>query len=105
MLPFRELEVFDSFMLNGQECDKVGLEKYLIYDDQGEPESLESADPNLMVELIGGDDEKEEEDDLHDYFFSTLLSMIEAMEQAGETMTIKQLKKLAIASLQMERDE
>ena len=102
MLPFRELEVFDAFMLDGQECDKVGTEKYLTYDELGEPESLETADPNLMVELV--EDEDEEEDDLHDYFFSTLVSLIDAMERSGEKMTIKQLKKLAITSLKMGED-
>lgn len=102
MLPFRELEVFDAFMLDGQECDKVGTDKYLAYDEQGEPESLEVADPNLMVDLI--DEQKQEEDDLHDYFFSTLLSLIDAMERSGEKMTIKRLKKLAITSLQMGED-
>jgi hypothetical protein len=102
MLPFRELEVFDAFMIDGQECDKVGTEKYLTYDELGEPESLETADPNLMVELV--DDKEEEEDDLHDYFFSTLVSLIDAMERSGEKMTIKQLKKLAITSLKMGED-
>lgn len=96
--------MFDAFTLDGAECEKVGSNKYLTYDELNEPKSLEAADPNLMVELIGGDDEKEEEDDLHDYFFSTLLSLVEAMEQAGETMTMKQLKELAITSLQMGED-
>lgn len=102
MLPFRELEAFDAFTLNGQECDKVGSNKYLTYDELGEPKSLEVADPNLMVELV--DEDQEEEDDLHYFFFSTLLSMIEAMEQAGETMTMKELKRLAITSLQLGED-
>jgi len=98
MIPFRELEVFDAFMLDGRECDKVGSAKYLAYDELGEPESLETADPNMMVDLA---EEEESNDDLHDYFFSTLLSMIEALERAGEKMTMKQLKRLAITSLEM----
>lgn len=101
MLPFRELEAFDAFMLDGQECDKVGTEKYLTYDERGEPESLKVADPNMMVELVG---EEENNDELHHYFFSTLISLIDAMEQAGEKMTMKQLKELAITSLQMGED-
>lgn len=101
MFPFRELEVFDCFMLNGQLSVKVGSHKYLIYEKRGEPKSLEVANPNLMVEFI--EEKEEEEDDMY-YFFSTLLSMIEAMEQAGATMTMKQLKKLAITSLQLGQD-
>ena len=91
-------------MLDGKECDKVGIDKYLTYNEMGDAQSLETADPNLMVELVDEDKEEEEEDDLHYFFFSTLLSMIEAMEQAGETMTMKQLKKLAITSLQLGQD-
>lgn len=104
MIPFRELEIFDSFMLDGRECEKIGHSKYLTYDALGEPRSLDSAEPNMMVELIEEKEEEENNDDLHDYFFSTLISMIEAMERAGETMTIKELKKLAITSLAMGRD-
>jgi len=98
MLPFRELDRYDAFMLDGYECDKIGNDKYLIYDAHMEPRSLETAEPNMMVELI---EEKvvEEEESLHDYFFSTLIGMIEAMERAGEKITMKQLKKLAITSL------
>lgn len=103
MLPFRELEVFDAFTLHGQECDKVGTDKYLTYDEIGEPHSLEDADPNLMVELVE-EEEEENNDDLHDYFFSTLLSLIDTIEQAGETITMKELKELAITSLQMDED-
>lgn len=106
MIPFRELEIFDSFMLDGRECEKIGHSKYLTYDALGEPRSLDSAEPNMMVEMIEEKmiEEEENNDDLHDYFFSTLISMIEAMERAGETMTIKELKKLAITSLAMGRD-
>ena len=107
MIPFRELEIFDSFMLDGRECEKIGQSKYLTYDARMEPRSLDSAEPNMMVELIEEkviEEEENDDDDLHDYFFSTLISMIEAMERAGETMTIKELKKLAITSLAIGRD-
>jgi hypothetical protein len=103
MLPFRELEVFDTFTLDGKECDKVGIDKYLTYDELHEPQSLEAADPNMMVELVE-DEESDDDDDLHDYFFTTLISMIEAIEQSGEKVTLKGLKKLALKSLRMFRD-
>lgn len=99
MMPFRELEVFDLFMLDDRKCEKVGLYKYLTYDELYEAESLKVADPNMMVELV--EEEEEDDDDLHDYFFSTLISMIDAIEQSGEKVTMKDLKKLAMTSLRM----
>jgi hypothetical protein len=140
MIPFRELEVFNAFVFDGRECEKMSERKYLIYDEHGDPESLEVADPNMMVEFaeegwINNDNlqentmdieeseirelvnesklettnltEEEEEDDdesLQNYFFSTLLRMIEAIERSGDKVTLKDLKKLAIASLKMGGD-
>jgi NADH:ubiquinone oxidoreductase subunit B-like Fe-S oxidoreductase len=52
MFPFRELEVYDLFLMNGVECEKVGNTKYLVYDEMLEPEELLEADPNMMVELL-----------------------------------------------------
>jgi len=101
MIPFRELEVFDAFTLDDKECEKVGLNKYLTYDELHEPESLETADPNMMVELIEEVEDEEEDDGLYDYFFSTLISMIEAIERSGDKVTLEDLKKLAITSLRM----
>lgn len=101
MFPFRELEICDVFSLNGRECEKVGEKKYLVMDSSDEPETLETADPNLMVRLI---EEKEYEDDdyLHWYFFSTLLSMLDAMESSGQrTIKIRELKELAQFSLDL----
>lgn len=92
MFPFRELEVFDSFMLHGMECDKVGTNKYLVYDELGEPESLEVADPDMMVEFM---EEEEEEEGFDDLFFSSLLNFLDGMEEVGEKMTIKNLRKFA----------
>jgi hypothetical protein len=91
MFPFRELEIQDAFMLNGKECDKVGSNKYLTYDEFYQPESLKVADPNLMVELI---EEVEEEYD-ENLFFHSLLNLLDGMEQAGEKMTIKNLRQFA----------
>ena len=100
MIPFRELEVFDAFILYGRECDKVGLDKYLTYDELGEPESLEAAEPNMMVELI---EEKEEEYDEY-RFFSSLLDLLDGLERSGEKVTIKSLKKFAKNFLSTPRD-
>lgn len=94
MFPFRELEIQDAFMLDGKECDKVGSNKYLTYDEFYQPESLEVADPNLMVELIEEVEEEEEEYD-ENLFFHSLLSLLDGMEQAGEKMTIKNLRRFA----------
>lgn len=52
MFPFRELEVYDMFLLDGEECEKVGEKKYLVYNEMFEPEQLRTADPNTMVELL-----------------------------------------------------
>jgi len=121
MLPFRELEIYDSFMLDGEECDKVSKNKYLVIDELGEVERLEVADPNMMVELL--DEEADEEameelesrvDDLgiHDeeflgrYFFSTLLGLVNAVEEAGEEyMETKHLRALADFYLSEESSE
>lgn len=119
MMPFRELEVHDSFLLDGMECDKVAKDKYLVLDELGDAESLHVADPNMMVELLEDEDgdaeslhvaepnmtELEDEEDVealeelesrmdnlgvHDeeflchYFFSTLLGLVQAAEEAGE---------------------
>lgn len=115
MMPFRELEVHDSFLLDGMECDKVAKDKYLVLDEIGDAESLHVAEPNMMVELLEDEDEDgdadpnmtaelldEDEEALatlesrvdnlgvHDeeflchYFFSTLLGLVEAAEEAGE---------------------
>lgn len=106
MLPFRELEVFDSFMLDGQECDKVGTNKYLTYDELDEPESLETADPNLMVDLV--DDEEEDEAEAikkENDFFRMLLNFFDAMEQSGEEMTIERIRQFAEDFLAMPEDD
>lgn len=52
MFPFRELEVYDLFLLDGRECEKVGERKYLVYDEMFEPAQLLTAEPNMMVELL-----------------------------------------------------
>ena len=69
----------------------VGLDKYLTYDELGEPESLEAAEPNMMVELI---DEKKEERDKY-RFFNSLLDLLDGLERSGEKVTIKSLKQFA----------
>lgn len=113
MLPFRELEIYNSFLLDGKECDKVAKDKYLVLDEIGDAESLHVAEPNMMVELLEDEDGDEgpnmtaellDEDEealatlesrvdnlgVHDeeflchYFFSTLLGLVEAAEEAGE---------------------
>jgi hypothetical protein len=99
MLPFRELEVFDTFTLDGKECDKVGIDKYLTYDELHEPQSLEAADPNMMVELVEDEERREE-----DRFFHELLDLLDGMERAGEKMTIKNLRKFAEDFLGMPED-
>ena len=101
MIPFRELEVFDAFILYGRECDKVGLDKYLTYDELYEAKSLEVADPNMMVELI--DEKKEEYDKCH--FFSSLLDLLDGLERSGEKVTIKSLKQFAEDFLAMPEDD
>ena len=101
MLPFRELEVFDAFILYGRECDKVGLDKYLTYDELYEAKSLEVADPNMMVELI---DEKKEERDKY-RFFNSLLDLLDGLERSGEKVTIKSLKQFAEDFLAMPEDD
>jgi hypothetical protein len=103
MLPFRELEILDTFILDGQECDKVGSDKYLTYDESYEPESLEVADPNLMVELVE-EDEEEEEIEYENKFFHSLLNLLDGMEQVGEEMTIKNLRQFAKDFLSMPKD-
>lgn len=111
MMPFRELEVLDAFTLNGQECDKVGTDKYLIYDEQGEPESLQVADPNLMVELV--DDEEMEYKEAvksENEFFDSLLNLIDGLQKqykryGGEKLTIKNLRQFAKDRLAMPEDD
>ena len=100
MIPFRELEVFDAFILYGRECDKVRLDKYLTSDELYEAKSLEVADPNMMVELI---DEKKEERDKY-RFFNSLLDLLDGLERSGEKVTIKSLKKFAKNFLSTPRD-
>lgn len=105
MFPFRELEIYDAFLFDGRECEKVGERKYLVMDSSHEPETLETADPNLMVRLIE-DKVKYEDDYLHWYFFSTLLSMLDAMESSGQrTLKISELKELAQFSLDLGNQE
>jgi hypothetical protein len=104
MFPFRELELFDIFMLGDKECEKVAIDKYLVYNKLYEAKSLEVADPNMMVRLLEEEEDDYDDEYLHDYFFSTLISMIEAIEQSGENVTLKDLKKLAMKSLEMHKD-
>lgn len=125
MIPFRELEIYNSFLLDGKECDKVAKDKYLVLDEIGDAESLHVAEPNMMVELLEDEDsdadpnmtvELLDEDEealttlesrvdnlgVHDeeflchYFFSTLLGLVEAAEEAGEEYM--QTKHLRIIS-------
>jgi hypothetical protein len=88
-------------MLEGVECDKVGSDKYLTYDELCEAQTLEVADPNLMVELIEDEEENEEDEDR---FFSSLLNLLDGMEQVGEKMTIKNLRQFAEDFLNMPKD-
>lgn len=109
MFPFRELEISDAFMLDGRECDKVGSNKYLVYDELFEPVSLEVADPNMMVELVDEEDlEYEEAVENQDNFFCTLLDLIYGLEKqfekAGEKLTIESLRQFAKDFLRMPRD-
>lgn len=105
MLPFRELEIFDFFMLDGIECEKVGSDKYLTYDELYEAQTLKVADPNLMVELV---DDEEEVVENEENFFHTLLNLLDGMEQqyemAGEKLTIKSLRQFAKDFLSMPKD-
>lgn len=104
MLPFRELEVFDAFMLDGQECDKVGTDKYLTYDEMGEPKSLEVSDPNMMVELA--EEEETEAVERENDFFRYLLGLLDGLEKhGGEKLTIKSLKQFAEDRLAMTEDD
>lgn len=100
MLPFRELEVYDTFLFKGKECDKVGKSKYLVIDEYGEPESLEIADMNMMVDLV--QDAYEDEIDKENQFFCSLLNLLDGMEEVGEKMTIENLRKFAKDFLKME---
>jgi len=102
MFPFRELEISDAFMLDGRECDKVGSDKYLVYDELFEPVSLETADPNLMVELV--EEEETEEDAIKEEreFFHKLLNFFEIMKQMGEEMSIRNFRQFARDFLKME---
>ena len=109
-MPFRELEIFDAFMLDGRECDKVGSNKYLVYDGLFEPVSLETADPNMMVELVDDEAEMEYEEalDEEENFFYTLLDLLYGLEKqfekAGQKLTIKSLRQFAKDFLWMPRD-
>lgn len=96
MFPFRELEVHDLFLLYGNECEKIGDNKYIVYDDLFEPESMEVADPNMLVEYV------EEDDDLeYDIFFSKLLDLATFMEENGhENLSTKDLIVFAKAFLE-----
>ena len=109
MFPFRELEISDAFMLDGRECDKVGSNKYLVYDELFEPVSLEVADPNMMVELVDEEElEYEEAVENQDNFFYTLLDLLYGLEnqfeKAGQKLTIKSLRQFAKDFLWMPRD-
>jgi hypothetical protein len=101
MFPFRELEIYDTFMLDGKECEKVGKLKYLIYDRNLEPEALVKVqDANMPVEFLESLDE-DQEDDGSNQFFSTLLGLLEAMESEGvKTIKIKEFKRIAELSLE-----
>jgi hypothetical protein len=110
-MPFRELDFFDPFLLeDGQKCGKIGKEKYLVYDELFEPVSLETADPNMMVELdeelMGEDDEEAVENE--ENFFYTLLDLLYGLEKqfekAGQKLTIKSLRQFAKDFLWMPRD-
>lgn len=106
MLPFRELEISDAFMLNGQECGKVGLDKYLTYDALGEPRSLETSEPNMMVELIDYDEELEHKEAVENenQFFHSLLNLLDGLEKCEEITTIESLKQFAKDFLRMPED-
>ena len=96
-------------MLDGMECDKVGPDKYLTYDELCEAQTLEVADPNLMVELIDDEEMKYEEAvENEDNFFHMLLNFTDGLEQqyemAGEKLTIKKLKEFAKDFLAMPKD-
>jgi hypothetical protein len=110
MIPFRELEIFDSFMLDGRECEKIGHSKYLTYDARMEPRSLDSAEPNMMVELIDYDEELEHKEAVENenQFFLSLLNLLDGMEQqyekAGEKLTIESLKQFAKDFLTMPKE-
>lgn len=107
MFPFRELELFDPFLLDdGQECQKVGSEKYLAYNEIGEPETLETAEPNMMVELdeeLMEDDEEEAIEEERE-FFHKLLNLLDGLERYDGITTIKSLRQFAKDFLQMPRD-
>jgi hypothetical protein len=102
MFPFRELEIFDPFILDGRECDKVGSYKYLTYDELYEPKSLEVADPNMMVEIVEEDEYEQRQHEHH--FFNSLLILLDEMEQFGEEMTIENLRQFAKNFLSMPED-
>jgi hypothetical protein len=106
MLPFRELEIFDSFMLDGRECEKIGQSKYLTYDALGEPRSLDSAEPNMMVELIDYDEDLEHQKavDEEEYFFYRLLDLLDGLEKYEGIKTIESLRQFAKDFLRMPRD-
>jgi hypothetical protein len=98
MFPFREIEVYNSFLVDGKECEKVGIHKYLVLDELGEAESLKVADPNMMVELLEDEEDEDEYDDefLCRHFFSTLLSLVRMAEESGQkSMKTKHLRALA----------
>lgn len=103
MFPFRELEVYDSFFLDGRECDKVGDDRYVVIDELGEVERLETMkDPNTLVELI----EKEEVDEYPpELFFTALIGLLESMEADGQKIIkIKEFKEQSKALLQFYLD-
>jgi protoporphyrinogen oxidase len=58
MFPFRELELYDDFVFEGNTCEKIGNSKYIVYDNDLEPvELLTMGNVNSMVEPLSDGDE------------------------------------------------
>ena len=139
IIPFRELEMYDSFLLpfgDGRECEKIGLYKYLTYEAlpdgfvpcvggvfYGEPRSLETADPNMMVEYESYEEavaaealdneenaasierkEHEEAVENENQFFHSLLNLLDGLEKYEGITTIESLKQFAKDFLRMPED-
>ena len=71
MFPFRELELYDEFIFEGNTCEKLSSSKYIVYDNNYEPvELLTMKNVNSIVEFIDDDDcdyEDDEEDFDYEY--------------------------------------
>ena len=91
MIPFRELEPYDRFSLNGHECEKISENKYVEYDEQGEPERLVDIKNTYSgVDLIEDDLQLEMYEDM----ICGMIGILEDIQRRGtEIVSISELKR------------